>query len=290
MKYSVKKIAFQKSLSFLFIFLVFVACHGSKNKGSKEEKEEELKIVTWNLYNFGRSKDDNEIDFIAEKMRDFDIFAVQEVSKAPSGAQAVARLADALNRKGAKWAYQTSEATDGKGTERYAFLWKTSKVKLVGKLWLVSTLGDKIAREPCMARFETKAKNQLLLANFHAIPKSKHPENEVVLLKKLPEFYPNDKLIILGDFNLSQKHEAFDELKNLNYTSSISNQRTSLKMKVKDSIKLAQEYDNIFFDRQDLEFLESGVIHFYEDFKTLKEARKISDHIPVWVKISFNSL
>ena len=96
--------------------------------------------------------------------------------------------------------------------------------------------------------------------------------------------------MILGDFNLSQKHEAFQDLKKLNYSPTISNQRTSLKRKVKDSVFLAQEYDNIFFDRQDLELLESGVLHFYKDFGTLKEARKISDHIPVWVKISFTSL
>jgi deoxyribonuclease-1-like protein len=51
----------------------------------------------------------------------------------------VARLNDALNRKGFKWDYSVSDPTSGDNSykkERYAFLWKTSKIKLIGKAWL----------------------------------------------------------------------------------------------------------------------------------------------------------
>ncbi len=48
------------------------------------------------------------------------------------GAQAVARLADELNRKGTKWDYVISDPTSSSAykTERYAFIWKTSKVTI----------------------------------------------------------------------------------------------------------------------------------------------------------------
>lgn len=279
-----KQLFIPKLIFLLFLIPLFIGCNGL---GYKSLKGEKIKIMTWNLYNFGKSKNEEEIEYIAEKVRNFDVLAIQEVSTSPPGAQAVARLAEALNRKGAKWNYQISPATEGKGTERYAFLWKTNKLKLVGKLWLVSTLKDIIDREPCMARFETKNGHYFLLANFHAVPKYKHPEHEIYLLDNLPDFYPNDELIFAGDFNLSQKNKAFNELKNLSYSPCITNQKTSLKRKVKKRKKLAQEYDNIFFDKKYFYLWNSGVIHFYQDFSTLKQARKISDHIPVWIEIGF---
>ena len=39
---------------------------------------------------------------MAKTLQDFDVVAIQEVVAGPGGAQAVANLADALNRSGAK--------------------------------------------------------------------------------------------------------------------------------------------------------------------------------------------
>ena len=74
---------------------------------------------------------------MAQTIKSFDIVAIQEVVAGYGGAQAVARLADELNRKGAKWDYSVSNPTSSSAykTERYAFLWKTATVKLIGKPW-----------------------------------------------------------------------------------------------------------------------------------------------------------
>jgi len=49
-----------------------------------------VSIVSWNIQDLGRTKDDAEIQFIAEVIRDFDIIAIQEVVAVdPAGAQAV---------------------------------------------------------------------------------------------------------------------------------------------------------------------------------------------------------
>jgi len=45
-------------------------------------------------------KSDIEIDFMASTIQDYDVIAIQEVVTNNSGAQAVARLVDQLNRKG----------------------------------------------------------------------------------------------------------------------------------------------------------------------------------------------
>jgi len=63
----------------------------------------QITIASWNLENFGKSKPDVVINFVANTLKDFDIIAIQEVVAGYGGAQAVARLADELDRKGAKW-------------------------------------------------------------------------------------------------------------------------------------------------------------------------------------------
>ena len=65
---------------------------------------ENLTLASWNIQHLGRSKTDEEIWEMAQILRHFDIIAIQEVvAKDPAGAQAVARLVDALNRMGFQW-------------------------------------------------------------------------------------------------------------------------------------------------------------------------------------------
>ncbi len=70
---------------------------------------------------------------MAELVRDADIVAIQEVVAGYGGAQAVARLVDNLNRKGAKWDYVISDPTNSPKyvTERYAFIWKTKNINII---------------------------------------------------------------------------------------------------------------------------------------------------------------
>ena len=106
-------------------------------------------LVTWNIQTLGRSKSDAEIGAMARILKDADIVAVQEVvGKDPAGAQAVARLADALDRTGSDWDYRVSDPTTGTAheSERYAFLWNTSRVTLLGRPGLVGEFSDLVVR------------------------------------------------------------------------------------------------------------------------------------------------
>ena len=243
----------------------------------------QTKLLSWNLENFGKSKSESELNFIANTILEYDIVAIQEVVAGYGGAQAVAKLAMLLNEKGTKWDYSISDPTSSSSykKERYAFLWKTSKIKLKGNTWLEKKYHLEIDREPYFATFEINKKT-VTLVNFHAITKSRQPETEIKYFKFLPVEYPTLNLVFLGDFNCPQSHTVFYPLKKMGYSPILQNQKTTLKQQCKNNICLASEFDNMFYKTCSLEFTNSGIIPFYKNFNSLKEARRISDHIPIW--------
>jgi|YNPMSStandDraft_2_1061718.scaffolds.fasta_scaffold01588_1 endonuclease/exonuclease/phosphatase family metal-dependent hydrolase len=254
-----------------------------------------LQIVSWNIANFGASKDANEIAYMAKKLRNADIVAIQEVSVSPKGPQAIAKLVDELNRTGAKWDYVFSEPTNGPGTERYAFLFKTKNVAIREKGFLIKELDNDIDREPFYQKFEVRGNGlvtTISLVNIHTVPKSKGPEKEIQALARLHTLFPNDKLLVMGDFNTPQNSPAFEALKNGNLHPALKGRiRTTLKMEPDpaNGEKYANDYDNLYYKASWIEVIEANRIDLTADipnvFPDLKSLRKISDHVPVYAKI-----
>jgi len=249
----------------------------------------QIKLVSWNVENLGKSKSNEEIVFMANLLNQYDLVALQEVVAGYGGAQAVARLADALNRKGNQWDYTISDPTTStpSKTERYAFLWKTATIKKIGKAWLEKKYAAVMEREPYLCTFEYGNK-QFTAVSFHAITKSKQPEREIKYFQFFPSTYPKSNLIIMGDFNCPQSHSVFNPLRKMGFASALVNQKTSLKRSIKNSLYLASEFDNIFFPKSNVKKLGSGVVLFYQNFPSLRQARTISDHCPVWLEFSLN--
>lgn len=245
----------------------------------------QVTISSWNLRDFGKSKPDAVIRYIAAKVKDFDIVAIQEVVAGDGGAQAVARLSDELNRKGAKWDYTISDPTTGNSykAERYAYLWKTKNVSKVGRAWLEKNYAVEIDREPYLCTFRTGG-NTFTLVNFHAITKNKQPETEIKYFKYFPSAYPDLDLIFCGDFNCPSTHTVFNPLKSLGYMPALANQKTTLRQRCINDDCLASEFDNVFYNSQKILPLEAGVLHFYREFSTLGEAQSVSDHLPVFFR------
>ena len=266
-----------KPLFFLQLFLISTFCFS------------QTKLLSWNIENLGKSKTDKTINYIANTLCDYDIIAIQEVVAGYGGTLAVARLADELNRKGAKWDYVISDPTSSSAykTERYAFIWKTRKLKKIGNAWLEKKYHLEIDREPYFCTFQYENK-QFTVVNFHAITKNRQPETEIKYFKFLPDEYPNLNLIFAGDFNCPQSHTVFNPLKKMGYQSILVNQKTSLKQECKNGKCLASEFDNIYYKTSKIKTINSGIIPFYKNFNSLKEARIISDHIPIWFEFSLN--
>ena len=53
-------------------------------------QQDEITIVSWNIQDFGKTKSNDELEQIAEVVRDVDIVVIQEVVSGYGGAQAVA--------------------------------------------------------------------------------------------------------------------------------------------------------------------------------------------------------
>ena len=272
------KINYSKAFTIILLLLCFSTTLSAQ-----------VKLLSWNIENLGKSKSDSTIVYIADTIKNYDIITIQEVVAGYGGAQAVARLADELNLKGAEWDYTISDPTSSSAykTERYAFIWRTSKVKQIGKAWLEQKYHLEIDREPYFCTFQYQGK-EFTVVNFHAITKNRQPETEIKYFKFLPAEYPDLNLIFAGDFNCPQSHTVFNPLKKMGYQSILIGQKTSLKKECREDLCLASEFDNMYFNIAKVRYINSGVIPFYKSFTTLKEARKISDHIPIWFEFSVN--
>jgi len=248
-----------------------------------------VSVCAWNLENFGKSKGDDIIDFVANTVKGFDLIAIEEVVAGDGGAQAVGRLNDILNRKGVKWDYTISDPTVSSSykTERYAFLWKPSKLKKIGDAWLEKKFNLEIDREPFYANFQAEDK-MFTLVTFHAITKKMQPETEIKYFKFIPAEYPDKNLIFAGDFNCPQSHTVFNPLKSMGFKPIFTGQKTSLKQYCVEDECLASEFDNIFYKSEKVNFINSGIIPFYTNFADLQEARKVSDHVPIYFEFSLN--
>ncbi|WP_158850581.1 endonuclease/exonuclease/phosphatase family protein [Algibacter sp. L1A34] len=252
-----------------------------------------LKIASWNIKDLGRSKDASEIIQIAEIIRNFDIVAIQEVvGKDPAGAQAVAKIADELNRMGSKWDYRVSDPTKSPSayiSERYAFLWKTSKVSLSGRAYLDAALEEVCDREPYIGKFLPKNSSEpFYIVNFHSRKHDARPEEEIIFFKDYLTRLSSESIFILGDFNLNEKHEVWDNLYQKGFKSALKDSKTTLKTKCKALNYLNYAIDNIYYSSGKIEMHQSGKVDFVKDCNNLETARFISDHLPIYIEFVIN--
>lgn len=263
-----------------FILFVFLIASGYTVLSQKNE----INLISWNIKDFGKTKNNQELNEIAEIVKDTDVLAIQEVVAGFGGAQAVAKLADILNRKGSKWDYAISNPTNSPKytAERYAFLWKPYRVKIKNRGWLVTELDSTIDREPFLLNFYVENK-RLTLINFHSRPYNKDPESEIKALSNFIIDSLSAPLIIAGDFNVDEKKSIFDIIKSEGYAPAITNQKTTLKRKCERVEYLYHTIDNIFYSGE-IKKVEGGVIDFVRFCDRLERARKLSDHLPVFLK------
>ncbi|WP_310991018.1 endonuclease/exonuclease/phosphatase family protein [Aequorivita marina] len=254
----------------------------------KISKNTSLRLASWNIQHLGRTKTPEDIYEIANTLRHFDIVAVQEVvAKDPAGAQAVAKIADELNRMGFKWDYQISDPTKSPSvyiSERYAFLWKTAKVSIVNRAYLDSDLEKLCYREPFIAAFKKKGKSEpFYVVNYHSRKYNDRPEEEIIHFLNYRERLESNRILIAGDFNLSEKHAVWEPFYRRGFKSALQNQRTTLKRKCKNGEYLSHPIDNVYFS-SGIKMVQAQSVDFMRTCKNLKRAREISDHLPVYIE------
>ncbi len=258
-----------------FLFLLFSYSNGYA--------QADFTLLTWNIRDFGKTKDELEIARMTDILKDFDILAIQEVVAGYGGSQAVAKLAASLNRTGEQWDYAVSDPTKSPKymTERYAYLWKRNKAKLIGRPWLEKTLQKNVYREPYMARFLIENR-EVVLMNYHARKHDDQPEQEVKQFKNLYfQNYLEVPFIIAGDFNLKDKHTVFFPLKKAGFDFVLENEPTTLKRKCDTKGKMRNHpIDNLFYG-PGINCQEGFVVNPIRGCFDLESVRGLSDHLPV---------
>jgi len=268
---SINKRAFLFSLLFILLSSSFL------------KAQADFTLLTWNIQDFGKTKDSLEISGIAKIIHTYDIIAIQEVVSGYGGSQAVARLVDQLNRTGNTWDYAISDPTKSPKykTERYAYIWRRTKVKLLAKPWLENSVQKLVFREPFIARFQV-GNRKVLIMNYHARKHDDQPEQEIKHFKSLyNRKYRNERVIIAGDFNLKDKHTVFNPLKAAGFKFAVENQGTTLKRKCDKKGRFRNHpIDNIFY-APSLVCNIGAVLNHVRGCFDMKRARGISDHLPV---------
>lgn len=270
----IKKLA---TLFFLCISFIAVA------------QQNEITLVSWNIRDFGKTKNSEELNAIAEIVRDADIVALQEVVAGYGGAQAVARLADILNRKGAKWDYVISDPTHSPKyvTERYAYLWKTAQIKIKNRGNLIKQIDEAVDREPFLIDFYYDLK-PFTVINFHSRPFDQNPEREIKAISNYILNTLTGTVFLAGDFNMNEQEEVFNPLKKSGFLAALKNQKTTLKNQCKASGYLNYPIDNIFYS-DDIQDVKTGVLDFVKSCANLEQARNLSDHLPVFIQFKFKN-
>ncbi|MBQ4913831.1 endonuclease/exonuclease/phosphatase family protein [Maribacter sp. MMG018] len=265
---------FKKVVLLLFLLFSF----------SAYPQQKDIRLISWNIQDFGKTKNSEELEQIAELVRDADIVAIQEVVAGYGGAQAVAKLSDLLNRKGAKWDYVISDPTKSPkyATERYAFVWKTKHIKIKNRGRLLSDLKTVIDREPFLLDFFVESK-RFTIINFHSRPHNKDPKPEITALTDYIITNGATSTILAGDFNVNESDPIFDTFKKKGYTAAITDQKTTLKRSCDGQEYRNHAIDNIFYPTE-IQKIESEVIDFIQDCDNLEKARDLSDHLPVYIR------
>lgn len=229
---------------------------------------------------------------MVDVMRDYDLVLVQEVvAKDPAGAQRVAQIADALDRTGSNWDYRVSAPTNSPSpykSERYAMLWKASKLRLARPPRLDTELAKTCDREPYVAGFRMKGHDRaFMVVCFHARRFDEEPEREIRHFWNYPERLGTDCVLIAGDFNLDEQHEVWNPLKQQGFQSALTQVPTTLKRTCKDGRYVNYPIDNIYYPSQCFTVRGTGRVDFVGSCRSLSKARGISDHLPVWIEIAW---
>lgn len=262
------------------LFIILFAIELAFNQSS-------VSLLSWNIQKLGKSKDYTTINNIANLVKEYDLIAIQEVVSGNGGAKAVGKLVNELNRKGFKWDYAISDPTiiPKYKTERYAFIWKKSKLQNISRGHLLTELEFEIYREPFIMKFKIKNSNKVFqIINYHSRKYTDDPKYEINILCNYIISSNDLNVIIAGDFNVETSDTIFKSLLNGNYIGTNNFHKTTLKRKCKNNSYLSRSIDNVFINKFYFNLLESKVIDFVKNCDHLTEARKISDHLPILVE------
>ncbi len=258
------------------------------------EQAPRITIGSFNIQSLGKTKmsKPDVVSVLVDVARRFDILAVQELRD--KNQNVIPELLDAINADGAMYAAAVGprQGYNIAGTryfEQTVFIYDTTKAELISPTYAAHDRNGIMHRPPFVGHFQTVEVNpaeafKFVLMNVHIDYEDAHVEFEA-LQEIIGEIYTQhqgeDDFILIGDLN--------EEPSRFQKYAWMSDQFAAISNHWKTNVVQTENYDNIVFDAtRTSEFLQqSGVLDLMQEYDlTLDEAKRVSDHLPVWATFS----
>lgn len=270
----------------LFVFLCGLAVQAT-TAWAQTTQGQGLVLASWNIERLGHGQNKN-YEALGQIGQLFDLIAVQEAMTAEGLYRFQAALQQAT---GESWGMSYSHRI-GRSSykEKYAFVWRESRVAYLDGAVVYLDPGDLFAREPYSARFkDLTTGDEFAAATVHIVygrrisDRAEEIEELARYWDWLHEIYPGTPLVLMGDFNLQPRHAAWQPLRAKGAIPLIVEGATTLS--AVDG-RFANLYDN-FWVAESGPFASSpaGIIKFPALLGiTHEQARRhVSDHAPVYL-------
>ena len=251
-----------------------------------------IRLAAWNIRIFSdNSRDDAELQLIANVLIDYDFIAVIELKDET----VLRRTESVLELMGRDYDYLVSRPVGGKVKERYAFLFDEKLVDVLEDGKVFPDPNDAFLREPYSASFRA-GQFDFTTISAHVIwgdsvPPRQREVGELANVYRAVQAMngAEQDVILLGDFNRNP-----DDLLAYQPLMSIPGMTHLFQLPEKSHIKDTSLYDNILFQASYVtEYTgNSGIDRFDEtDFGNDDEAASlaVSDHRPVWAEFRIDT-
>jgi deoxyribonuclease-1-like protein len=253
-----------------------------------------VRIAAFNIQTFGTTKigKPEVVSILARICREFDVVAIQEVRSRDQ--DIVPRLVESINAPGRYYDYvigpRLPQDDSSSYREQFAFVFDRERIEVDRhQLYTVHDPHDLLVREPLVAWFRVRGLAPeeaftFMLTNVHTDPD--RAEYEVEQLAQvyhavLEAGHEEDDIILLGDFNVDDRH--------LGSLGRIAGMEWAITGDMTTNTRRTAMYDNIVFHRPSTnEFTgRSGVLDFMREYGlSLEQALEVSDHLPVWAEFT----
>jgi endonuclease/exonuclease/phosphatase family metal-dependent hydrolase len=229
------------------------------------------------------SRDDTELQLIADRLQQYDLIAIQEVQDR----EVIDRVLAALAERGLDYDAVVTYPVGRSTTERYAFMWRPEEVKLLTGVRMWRDPDDVFIREPVIGDFRAGSFDFSLI-NIHSIVGDTKAERraEAELLDEpynsvqAADWAEND-VILLGDFHLPPEDAAFADLDAILDPLITGTRFTTISENAKSL------YDNMWFDTAYVsEYTGHNGVDDFDvtvfDNDDQAASLAVSDHRPIW--------
>ncbi len=232
-----------------------------------------ITVASWNIRILSdKSRDENELKIIADILSRYDLVAIQEVRDKI--------VMDRLIKYLPEYDYIISEPVGNKVKERYAYLYRSQLIEVLGS-YIFPDNQNQFIREPFVAHFKSDNFDFTLISIHVLFGKKPDRRKEISLLDNVlisvdESNGPENDTILLGDFNFSKSESSWE----------IITHKAMIEHEIKTTIKDSSSYDNIWINLESTtEYISLYEMYNFDEILFNNDDKlaslNVSDHRPI---------